>query len=105
MPSWQVYSYLILKQLIARIFFGHNSSGGYWEIVIFMFCAIFSNSEWRQSWNAKLQKIKTASYKNYSGTNYSGSISTNGSWDIVIFLCMLFLVTAPGNHLDRYIFI
>ena len=29
----------------------------------------------------------------------AGSISTNGSYDIVIFVFMLFLVMAPGGHL------
>ena len=34
-----------------------------------------------------------------------GSTFTNGSWDIVIFVVMLFLVTAPRNYFDRYSFI
>ena len=29
-----------------------------------------------------------------------GSFSANGSRDVVIFVCMLFLVTAPGGHLE-----
>ena len=35
-----------------------------------MFCAIFSKGKLRPSWNAKLQKIKTASYKKHSGTKF-----------------------------------
>ena len=34
---------------------------------MFMFCAIFRNGKWQPSWNDKLQKIKTASYKKHSG--------------------------------------
>ena len=48
--------------------FGQNPLSGYWDIVIFMFCTIFSNSKWQPSWNPKLQKNVTASYKKHSGT-------------------------------------
>ena len=48
--------------------FGHNLFRDYWDTVIFMFCIFFSNGNWRPSWNAKMQKIKTASYKKHSGT-------------------------------------
>ena len=34
-----------------------------------MFCATFSNGKWWPSWNTKLQKIKTSSFKKHSGTN------------------------------------
>ena len=33
-----------------------------------MFCAIFSISKWQSSWNPKLKKNITTSYKKHSGT-------------------------------------
>ena len=36
--------------------FSQNPLSGYEDIFIFTFCASFSNSKWRHSWNAKLQK-------------------------------------------------
>ena len=43
--------------------FGQSPFIGYRDIVIFMFCAIFSKSRWRPSCSAKLQKIKMAQCK------------------------------------------
>ena len=80
--------------------FGQNLLSGCWVIVIFMFCAIFSYAKWQPSWNAKSQKIKTASHKKHSGTKL---VSTYGSWDIVIFVFMLFLVMAPEGLLGQSI--
>ena len=82
---------------------GQNPLSGYWDIVIFMFCAIFSISKWQPSWNLKLQKKKKK--KKHNGFiqetfwHKVGSILTNGSWDIVIFVFMLILVIVPGGHL------
>ena len=78
--------------------FGQNPLSGYWDIVIFMFCAIFSISKWQPSWNPKLQN----QYNGFIQETFwhkVESVSTNGSWDIVIVVFMLFLVTVPGGHL------
>ena len=37
---------------------GQNSLSGYRDIVIFMFCPLFSNGSWRPSCSAKLRKAK-----------------------------------------------
>ena len=66
--------------------FGQNPLSGYRDIVIFMFCAIFSNSS--------ILEYQTANkYNGFIQETFwhkDGSISTNGSWDIVIFVFMLF---------------
>ena len=70
-PSSQVYLYLILKQLYARIIltqFWSKSIKGLLRYYHFHVLCYFSNSKWQPSWNAKLQTIKTASYKKHSGT-------------------------------------
>ena len=45
---------------------GQNPLSGYWDIVIFMFCAIFSKTTILESQNAK--KITTDSYNKHSVT-------------------------------------
>ena len=66
------------------------------EILSFlMFCANFSN-------NSHLGIPNCKKYNGFIQETFwpkVGSISTNGSRDIVIFVFMLLLVTVPGGHL------
>ena len=55
---------------------GQNPLSSYLDIVIFMFCAIFSNDKWRPFWNAKLQKNKN-SFIQQTIWHKVGSMSTN----------------------------
>ena len=66
-----VFSFLFLKQLNARIILTQIRSKSIKHLLRychFHVCSIFSNGKWWPSWNAKLQKIKTTSYKKNSGT-------------------------------------
>ena len=67
-----------------------------------MFCAIFSNGKWWQSWNAKLQKTKMASYKKHSGRKLDQFQPM--VLEILSFLCLCYLSNSPGGYLDRSIF-
>ena len=99
MQTWQVYSYLILKNLHARIILIQILSKSIKQFLIychFHVYALFLEP-------AAILESQTA--KNYNGFIQEtfwpkvGSISTNGSLYIVIFMFMLFLVTVPGGHL------
>ena len=62
-------------------------------MVIFMFCAIFSNGKWQPSWNATSQKIKTASYKKHSGTKLDQFQPM--VLEILSFLCLCYFSNSP----------
>ena len=72
--------------------FGQNPLSGYWDIVIFTFCAFFSNGQWRPSCQIA-KNSKRLHSRNF--WHKFESISTIISYDILIFVLVLFFSNSP----------